>query len=54
LKLRPEEITRILKSRIEQYDEMADFFQPRSRAKPDSPGTSAAELRFSEEPAARN
>lgn len=33
----------------EQYDELADFFRPRSRAKPDSPATSGAELRFSEE-----
>lgn len=33
----------------EQYDELTDFFRPRSRERPDSPGSSAAELRFSEE-----
>lgn len=36
----------------EQYDEVATFFHPRSRAERDSPDTSAVELRFSEEPAA--
>ena len=35
----------------EQYDEVASFFQPKSREEPDSPGSSAAELRFSAEPA---
>lgn len=34
----------------EQYDELADFFRARSRDEPDSPGTSAVELRFSQEP----
>lgn len=33
----------------ECYDEVADFFQPKSRAAPDSPDTSGAELRFSTE-----
>lgn len=33
----------------EQYDELAVFFRPRSRERPDSPGTSEAELRFSVE-----
>lgn len=33
----------------ECYDEVADFFQPKSRAEPDSQDTSAAELRFSVE-----
>ena len=33
----------------EQYDEVAAFFQPKSRDEPDSQGTSAAELRFSTE-----
>ena len=33
----------------EQYDEVAAFFQPRSRDEPDSPGSSGAELRFSAE-----
>lgn len=35
----------------EQYDELADFFRPKSREKPDSPDTSEAELRFSAETA---
>ncbi len=34
----------------EEYDELADFFRPKSRQKPDSPATSQAELRFSAEP----
>lgn len=34
----------------EQYDEVAVFFQPRSRDEPDLPATSVAELRFSTEP----
>lgn len=34
----------------EQYEELADFFRPKSREKPDSLGTSGAELRFSVEP----
>jgi hypothetical protein len=34
----------------EQYDELADFFRPKSRERPDSLGTSEAELRFSVEP----
>ncbi len=34
----------------EYYDEVATFFQPRSRDEPDSPDTSEAELRFSTEP----
>ena len=33
----------------EQYDEVATFFQPRSREEQDSPATSGAELRFSVE-----
>ena len=33
----------------EQYDEVAVFFQPKSREERDSPATSAAELRFSME-----
>jgi hypothetical protein len=33
----------------EQYDELADFFQPRSLEERDSPGTSEVELRFSQE-----
>lgn len=33
----------------EQYDELAVFFRPKSREKLDSPGTSEAELQFSEE-----
>ena len=33
----------------EEYDELADFFRPKSRQKPDSPATSGAELRFSVE-----
>ena len=33
----------------EQYDELVDFFQPRKRAEPESPGSSGAELRFSVE-----
>jgi hypothetical protein len=33
----------------EQYDELAVFFRPKSREKPDSQDTSAAELRFSVE-----
>ena len=33
----------------EQYDEMVDFFRPRSRKKPESPDSSGAELRFSVE-----
>lgn len=33
----------------EQYDEVATFFQPRSREEPDLPAISAAELRFSTE-----
>ena len=33
----------------ECYDEVAAFFQPRSRDEPDSPDTSGAELRFSVE-----
>ena len=35
----------------EQYDELAVFFQPRSPERPASPVSSAAELRFSAEPA---
>ncbi len=35
----------------ECYDEVAVFFQPRSRDEPDSPVTSGAELRFSMEDA---
>lgn len=35
----------------EQYDELADFFRPRSRQKQESQDTSEAELRFSEETA---
>jgi hypothetical protein len=34
----------------EQWDELADFFQPKKREKVASPGTSGPELRFSEEP----
>jgi hypothetical protein len=33
----------------EQYDELADFFRPKSREKPDSPDSSEAQLRFSME-----
>lgn len=33
----------------EQYDEVADFFQPRPRAERDSPDTSEAVLQFSAE-----
>lgn len=33
----------------EQYDELADFFRPRLREEHDSPDTSEAGLRFSEE-----
>ena len=33
----------------EQYDELADFFQPKSREKPGSPGSTGTELRFSVE-----
>lgn len=33
----------------EEYDELADFFRPRSRKKQDSPDTSEVELRFSAE-----
>lgn len=33
----------------EQYDELTDFFQPRSREKLDSPDSSEAGLQFSEE-----
>mgnify|MGYP001615992377 CR=1 FL=1 len=33
----------------EQYDELADFFQPKLREKPGSQDTSEAELRFSAE-----
>ena len=33
----------------EQYDELADFFQPRKREKVESPATSEAGLRFSVE-----
>ena len=33
----------------EQYDEVATFFQPKSRDEPSSPATSGAELRFSVE-----
>ena len=33
----------------EQYDELADFFQPRKREKDESPATLGAELRFSVE-----
>ncbi len=36
----------------EQYDEIADFFHPKSRDERASQGTSAVGLRFSEEPAA--
>ena len=35
----------------EQYDEVAVFFRPKSREERESPAISAAELRFSEEPA---
>lgn len=35
----------------EQYDELADFFRPKLREERDSPDTSEAGLRFSEEPA---
>lgn len=39
----------------EQYDELADFFQPKSRKRPDSSATSAAPtLQFSEEEAPAN
>ncbi len=41
----------------EQYDELAHFFQPKSRTEPESPATSAepsAELRFSVEQPAQN
>lgn len=34
----------------EQYDEMVDFFQPRSREKRELPATSGMETRFSAEP----
>lgn len=33
----------------EQYDEVADFFQPKSREERGSPASSGVELRFSEE-----
>lgn len=33
----------------EQYDELAVFFRPKSLEEPDSPDTSVAEVRFSEE-----
>lgn len=33
----------------EQYDELADFFQPKSPEKQDSPASSEVELQFSEE-----
>ena len=33
----------------EQYDEVAAFFQPKSREEPDSPDSSAVELKFSAE-----
>lgn len=33
----------------EQYDELTDFFQPKSREEPELPATSGAELRFLEE-----
>lgn len=35
----------------EEYDALADFFRAKRRKEEDSPDTSAAELRFSEEPA---
>lgn len=34
----------------EQYDEVADFFRPKSREEQESPDSSAQELRFSVEP----
>lgn len=34
----------------EQYDELVAFFRPKSRDEPDSPGSTATELRFSAEP----
>lgn len=33
----------------EQYDELVDFFRPKSREEPDSHGTSGVELQFSTE-----
>ncbi len=35
---------------MDAYNELADFFQPKSREKRDSPDTSEVELRFSTEP----